>query len=101
VFNAATDSYFGPLLPGTKIIDPPCTINIQSNITCKDSFVTNMVMLRLRSVSTGSVIRTGKERLPPYFLYGDANGDIFGGGIRPGNYTLETSSAGVILPPPM
>jgi hypothetical protein len=101
VFNAATDSYFGPLLPGTKIIDPPCTINIQSNITCKDSFDTNMVMLRLRSESTGTVIRTGKERLPPYFLYGDANGVIFGGRIRPGNYTLETSSAGVILPPPM
>jgi hypothetical protein len=51
-------------------------------------------MLRLRLESTNTMIRTRKERVLPYFVHGDSGSDIFGGRIRPGNYTLETNDVG-------
>jgi hypothetical protein len=99
IYNAATDAFFGPLLPGATVTNPPCSINIFSNVTCQDGFTTSSVLLRLRS--GGNLVQTRLERLAPFFLFGDAGTNILAGSISPGSYTIETTAPGGIFQAPM
>jgi hypothetical protein len=100
VYNAATDAFFSALAPGATIASPPCSINIIANLTCSQEAVIPQVVMQVRSLD-GTVVQTRVERLPPYFLFGDAGPNILGGALSPGAYSIETTQPGLIMPRPL
>lgn len=98
IYDADTDQPFATIVGGASIASPPCAVNIESDVTCGDVSVpiTGVVTTEVRS---GRAIRYARgERTPPYFLFGDSDGDVFAGTIAPGTYSIRTLYQGFESP---
>jgi PhoD-like phosphatase len=98
LWNGATDARVATLVNGGTISSPPCSVNIQATVNCTSSLPVGPVTIDLLSGSR--VIRTRVEAVAPYFLFGDNvnTGDVFGGSITPGTYSVRITVGAVALP---
>lgn len=99
VYNGLTDTIFAPIVEGRTVVNPPCDVNIEANVTCNPALV-RLEVVTIELMKGEAIVASRGERVAPYFLFGDTpGGNIYAGRVGAGNYTIRTQIAGAESPP--
>jgi hypothetical protein len=96
LYDTDLNMFFSTLVGEDNISYPPCNINIEAVVSCSGP-VEEGVRITLRAAD-GSLVKSKKEQLVPYFLFGDYKGNVRSARLE-GKYTIQTFMEAVETPP--
>ena len=97
IYDNDLESFYVNLNAEEDVSYPPCKINIEAVVKCKTPFE-GIVRMQLRN-GDGILVKTKKERIAPYFLYGDVQGKIRASPLLEGKYEIQSSLNGTATKP--
>lgn len=87
LYDKDLESYYVNLYGDDNVSYPPCNINIEAVVSCRNKF-DGVVRLQLRD-SDGNLVKVKTEKVAPYFLFGDFKGKIRSAQLL-GEYSIES-----------